>query len=237
MMMDVTAIETIMTAMGGAAAAGGLAAVKETTKTAVIDAVTKLRDLIRTRLGDVGDEDGAAEVTIYAKRPSPEGENAIRRAITGADLDADPDILTAARQVLLLIGSMTTGPSAAGPGAIAGMVNQTVAGHGVGFVGGTPTVTINHAQTMSAADWNLLFVGGIAYELRNIGSGDAHDVAVTAENTVRFDPPEGPSSWTAGTGRSLNAVGAWGTGRPVITVTWSDTPGGAWRTWTRSVPS
>jgi hypothetical protein len=231
-MTDPTAIDTILVALGGAAVAGGLEAVKDTTKATITTAVAGFRDLIRGRLGDAGDHDGSAEVTIYTKRPTHEGEEAVRHAIANAGLDADPEIIYAARQVLQIIG-----PAAVGSGAIAGAVNQTISGQGVGFVGGLPTVTINQGQTARTAAWDLIPVRAIAYELRNTGRGDAHDVDVSAEGVVRFDPPEGLRLWPAGVGRTLHAGGSWQTGHPTVTVSWSDTPGGARRTWSRPVPS
>jgi hypothetical protein len=81
------------------------------------------------------------------------------------------------------------------------------------------------------APWEVTHLRGRRYQLRNSGATDAYDVRVGAERAVRFDPPVGAATWTAGSGRELLAAGSLQTGHPVLTVKWRDESDAGLRTW------
>jgi len=196
----------------GALAAGAGDGLKDVAKGAVTGAAysvgqglqaarDKLAGLLKSRFHD--NEDAAADLNVYLRRPTPENAEPLAGHILEAGLDHDQQILAAARQLLA-----AAGPTAIGPGSIAaGSISQINKDAGTGFVGGQH-VHHHEASTPSpAADWELFHIRGSVFELRNVGSGTAHDVLLDAPGAVRFDPPGGLSAWRPGSGRELFAVG------------------------------
>jgi len=96
----------------------------------------------------------------------------------------------------------------------------------------------HEASTPSpAADWELFHIRGSVFELRNVGSGTAHDVLLDAPGAVRFDPPGGLSAWRPGSGRELFAVGSMQTGHPRLVVRWKNTASeSTHQSWERPLP-
>ena len=78
--------------------------------------------------------------------------------------------------------------------------------HGTGFQGGYHIHNYGE-RTAGRVRWELLPTRGQLFELRNTGDAPAHEVAVTAQNTIHFDPPEPGETWEPGTGHELLATG------------------------------
>ena len=107
----------------GALAAGAGDGLKDVTKGAVTGAAysvgqglhaarDKLAGLLKSRFH--GNEDAAADLNVYLRRPTPENAEPLAGHILQAGLDHDQQILTAARRLL-----DAAGPTAIGPGSIA----------------------------------------------------------------------------------------------------------------------
>jgi len=211
----------------GALAAGAGDGLKDVTKGAVTGAAysvgqglqaarDKLAGLLKSRFH--GNEDAAADLNVYLRRPTPENAEPLAGHILQAGLDHDQQILTAARQLL-----DAAGPTAIGPGSIAAeSISQINKGGGTGFVGGQHVHHHGASTPAPAADWELVHIRGSVFELRNIGSGTAHDVLLDAPGAVRFDPSGDLSAWGPGSGREFFAVGSAQTGHPRLVVRWKN---------------
>jgi len=226
----------------GALAAGAGDGLKDVTKGAVTGAAysvgqglqaarDKLAGLLKSRFH--GNEDATADLNVYLRRPTPENAEPLAGHILQAGLDHDQQILAAARQLL-----DAAGPTAIGPGSIAAeSISQINKGGGTGFVGGQHVHHHGASTPAPAADWELVHIRGSVFELRNIGSGTAHDVLLDAPGAVRFDPPGDLSAWGPGSGREFFAVGSAQTGHPRLVVRWKNavsepTP----QSWERPLP-
>ena len=229
--MDAAQLDAVSVVLGGIAASAGAGAgevVKDMTKTAITATRDRLVALVRGRL--TKDPVGEAKLTVYAAEPTPANGQALHGHLVDAGIEQDQEILTLAHELL-----HAAGPAALGPGSVAAtVINQVNKEGGTGFIGGQHT---HHHGGQSAANvrWDLIRVHGSVFELRNIGSAQAHAVAVTSENALRFDPPDSNAEWHAGSGHQFLAVGSFQTGRPVIAVTWQD-DGGERHGWTRPLP-
>lgn len=216
----------------GALAAGAGEGIQEATKQAVLGARDKLTRLLKPRFRD--NEDAAADLNVYLRRPTPANAELLAGHIVSAGLDRDQEILTVSRQLLELAG-----PTATGSGSLAAeSINQINTNGGTGFVGGQH---VHHHQTPisePAADWDLLHVRGSLFELRNIGTGPAHDVILDAPGAVRFDAPDNTQSvWPRGSGHEFFAAGSLQSGHPRLVVQWKNTPDDPMhRTWERPLP-
>ena len=187
----------------GALAAGAGDGLKDVTKGAVTGAAysvgqglqaarDKLAGMLKSRFHD--NEDAAADLNVYLRRPTPENAAPLAGHIRDAGLDHDQQILAAARQLL-----DTAGPTAIGPGSIAAQsIGQINKDGSTGFVGGQHVHHHGASTQAPAADWELFHIRGSVFELRNVGSGTAHDVLLDAPGAVRFDPPEDLSAWRPG---------------------------------------
>lgn len=125
----------------GALAAGAGDGVKDVTKGTVVRAANsvsqgalaarqKLVGLVRDRFGD--DEDAAADLNVYLRRPSLENAEVLSDHILGSGLDHDQEVLDAAGEVLNQVG-----PMAIGPGSVAGTIISSMnAGAGQSHIGG-----------------------------------------------------------------------------------------------------
>lgn len=83
--------------------------------------------------------------------------------------------------------------------------------------------------------WTVDRIKGKRFSLRNLGTGTARNVRLLAENTVRFDGPEGPLTIEGHSGdTSFLAIGSWQTGTPELVVTWTDDQGD--HEWRRVLP-
>jgi len=103
---------------------------------------------------------------------------------------------------------------------------------------GDATSGLDDLVSFRRAAWEIKPLRGSLYELVNSGGGTAYNVRVTCDGAIRFDGPETPSEWTAGSGREFFAVGSMQTGIPVLHVEWTDTPVEAAQVqeWTRPIP-
>lgn len=232
--MDVGQLDAVSAVLGAIAApalAGAGDAVKDMTKASILGTRDRLVALVRGRLRK--DPVGDAKLTVYAAEPTPTNGKALEGHLIEAGVGEDQTILTLAREVLT-----AAGPAALGPGSLAAnIINQVINDQGIGYQGGYHIH--NHAAAAPAhaasVRWDLIPVRGQVFELRNIGDGPAHDVEVTAENAVRFDPPDTSEIWTPGSGREFFAAGSSQTGHPAIRVTWRE-DGVESRAWTRPLP-
>lgn len=127
----VSAILAALAAYGGAGAGAG---VSEVARDAVTGARDKLVDMMRRRFdrrfgkGSVAD----ARLTVYAADPTDANAQALRDDIVSAGLDLDEELVATAREVL-----QHAGPSALGPGSIAGEIITSInTGPGHSHIGG-----------------------------------------------------------------------------------------------------
>jgi len=160
----------------GALAAGAGDGLKDVAKGAVTGAAysvgqglqaarDKLAGLLKSRFHD--NEDAAADLNVYLRRPTPENAEPLAGHILEAGLDHDQQILAAARQLLA-----AAGPTAIGPGSIAaGSISQINKDAGTGFIGGQH-VHHHEASTPSpAADWELFHIRGWCSSSATSGPG------------------------------------------------------------------
>jgi len=132
---------------------------------------------------------------------------------------------------------MAAGPTAIGPGSIAAeSVSQINKHGGTGFVGGQHVHHHGDSTQAPAADWDLFHIGGSVFELRNVGSGTAHDVLLDAPGAVRFNPPGDLAAWGPGSGREFFVVGSMQTGGPRLVVRWKNTASEPHQSWERPLP-
>lgn len=226
----------------GALVAGAGEGVKDTAKGAVTGAVHSagqslqavrdtLAGLLKARFHD--NEDAAADLSVYRRRPTPENAESLAGHILEAGLDQDQQILTTARQLLDIAG-----PTAIGTGSIAAeIVSQINKGGGTGFIGGQHVHHHGASTPAPAADWDVVYQRGSVFELRNVGSGTAHDVVLDVPGSVRFDPPGDLSSWGPGSGREFFAVGSARTEHPRLVVRWKNTASDPMiQSWERPLP-
>lgn len=226
--VDLDGAQAILAAIAAAAGAGAGDALKDMTKSAITGSRDRLVKLVRRGLKQ--DPLGEAKLTVYAADPTPANAQALRGHLRAAGIDHDSDVLNLAHEVLTIAG-----PAALAPGSVAAsVINQINKEGGTGFIGGQH---VHHhlARQTPKVTWELHSVRGSVFELRNAGDGNAHDVVVTAENALRFDPPESAGAWGPGTGREFFAAGSWQTGHPTIRVEWR-TDLGEQRAWSRPLP-
>jgi len=226
----------------GALAAGAGDGLKDMTKGAVTGAACsagqglqaardRLAGLLKSRFHD--DENAAADLNVYLRRPTPENAEPLAGHLLQVGLDHDQQILVAARELL-----DAAGPTAIGPGSIAAAsINQINKDGGTGFVGGQHVHHHGASTQTQATDWELFHIRGSVFELRNVGSGTAHDVLLDAPGAARFDPPEDVSAWTSGSGREFFAVGSMQMGHPRLVVRWKNSPSElTYQSWERPLP-
>ena len=124
--MDVGALDGVSVILGALAVGAG-EGIAEVVKQAVLD----LRDKLKARFG--GDEEAAADLSVYMRRPTPQNAEHLSGYLREHGLDQNREVLAVARAVL-----DAAGPTALGAGSVAAtVINQSIHDHGKGFIGGT----------------------------------------------------------------------------------------------------
>ena len=127
---------------------------------------------------------GDAKLTVYATEPTPMHGQDLEGHLVRAGVGDDQEILALARALLT-----AAGPAALAPGSVAAnVIKQVNKNGGTGFIGGQH-VHQHGTPTEANVSWELFRLEGDGYELRNIGTITADDVAITANVELAWPTP------------------------------------------------
>jgi hypothetical protein len=102
-------MDPITVAIVGAIGAGAMSGLTETSKTAITDAYTKLKDLLARKFGARSQVMQAVD-QLEAKPDSTSGKEALQEEVIAVNAGQDTDVLTAANYLLDLIQAQQANP-------------------------------------------------------------------------------------------------------------------------------
>lgn len=229
--MDVAQLDAVSAVLGAIAASAGAGAgdaVKDMTKTAVTRSRDRLVELVRGRLKE--DPVGDAKLTVYAAEPTPANGQTLQGHLLGADIAQDFELVSLARELL-----ESAGPAALAPGSVAAtVIKQVNKSGGTGFIGGQH-VHHHGAQREGHVSWGLYRLGAEQYELRNIGTAHATDVAISANVDLGW-PSQQESDISPGSSVVFVCAPSLADPSPVLTVTYSTSGTTSQLQWRRPLP-
>lgn len=93
------------------------------------------------------------------------------------------------------------------------------------------------AHVQGSPSWAMTHSHGRIFEIENNGAGEAYDVELESENTLRFElRGDKPDPWRPGEAVQFFAAGSWQTISPIVRLSWRDSPDGERKSWVRPLP-